>query len=88
MTQYDFISKYNRKLTWYTIMFLMFICILPFTTTMLSDHFNNKVAILLYWVNILLTGILSWLHWEVAVKELFLNIEGQEKNSIIKLFRN
>jgi hypothetical protein len=55
---------------------------------MLSDHFNNKVAILLYWVNILLTGILSWLHWEVAVKELFLNIEGQEKNSIIKLFRN
>lgn len=88
MTQYDFITKYNRKLTWFTIMFLMFVSILPFTTTMLSNHFDNKVAILLYWINILLIGILSWLHWEVAAKEAFLNIEGQEKNSIMKLFRN
>lgn len=88
MTQYDYITKYNRKLTWFTVMFLMFVSILPFTTTILSNHFDNKVAILLYWINLLLIGILSWLHWEVAAKELYLNIEGQEKNGIIKLFRN
>ena len=88
MTQFDFINKYNRKLTWFTVMFLMFVSILPFTTTILSNHFNNKVSILLYWVNILFIGIISWLHWEVAAKQSFLNIAGQEKKNIIKLFRN
>lgn len=88
MTQFDFINKYNRKLTWFTVMFLMFVSILPFTTTILSNHFNNKVSILLYWINILLIGIISWLHWEVAAKQSFLNIAGQEKKNIIKLFRN
>ena len=88
MTQYDFINKYNRKLTWFTVMFLMFVSVLPFTTTILSNHFSNKVSILLYWVNILFIGIISWLHWEVAAKQSFLNIAGQEKKNIIKLFRN
>ena len=88
MTQYDFINKYNRKLTWFTVMFLMFISVLPFTTTILSNHFSNKVSILLYWINILFIGIISWFHWEIAVKQSFLNIAGQEKKNIIKLFRN
>ena len=88
MTQYDFINKYNRKLTWITVMFLMFVSVLPFTTTILSNHFSNKVSILLYWINILFIGIISWFHWEIAVKQSFLNIAGQEKKNIIKLFRN
>lgn len=65
-TQFHYIKTYDRNLNWITLFFLMAVSVLPFTTDVLSHHINNKVSILLYWLNILLLGILIYIHWAYA----------------------
>lgn len=65
-TQFHYIKTYDRNLNWITLFFLMAVSVLPFTTDVLSHHINNKVSILLYWLNILLLGILIYIHWLYA----------------------
>lgn len=76
-TQFHYIKTYDRNLNWITLFFLMAVSVLPFTTDVLSHHINNKVSILLYWLNILLLGILIYIHWLYAEKHQHLAKDEQ-----------
>jgi uncharacterized membrane protein len=72
-TQHDALDHTDRSYTWWHIGFLMAVCLLPFTTNLLAEFIAFRVALLVYWANILLLGLLlmaAWLHakWFGLVK--------------------
>ena len=67
-TQFKFIGKTDRHLTWLNIFFLMVISVFPFSTAFLSEHIHFKVAVGLYWLNIFLAGIALLIHWNYGCK--------------------
>lgn len=87
-TQFHYIEKSDRNLNWISVFFLMFVSLLPFTTSVLSAHINNKVALGLYWLNILALGIMLYVHWSYAVKKGFLSGEENERAIANRAIRN
>ncbi|MBI1225283.1 MAG: DUF1211 domain-containing protein [Bacteroidetes bacterium] len=68
-THHDFfihIKKQDEKLLYLNISWLFFIIVLPFTTSVLSDHFGDTAAIFLYSLNILLLSIFQNFIWDYA----------------------
>ena len=70
--QYTYINKSDRNLTWISLFFLMFVSLVPFSV---------------YWVNILLLGLLLLLHWQYAWKNDFLT-QDPDREEINKAIRN
>lgn len=85
--QLNYIERYDRNLNWCSIFFLAVISLFPFTTAFLGEHINFKLAIGLYWLNILLAGILIYVHWTYASKHNYLSVEGDERKAIDKAIR-
>ena len=81
-TQFKYIEKSDRNLNWITLLFLLFISILPFTTAFLSEHIHFKFAVAVYWCNILFLGIALYINWKYAFKNNFLSISAEEKTAI------
>jgi uncharacterized membrane protein len=51
----------DRTLAWTVITFLFFVTTLPFTAATLADHVDLRLAVWLYWLNLLLLGLcLGW----------------------------
>lgn len=51
----------DRTLAWTVITFLFFVTTLPFTASTLADHVHLRLAVWLYWLNLLLLGLgLAW----------------------------
>ncbi len=82
-TQFHYIKSYDRNLNWITLFFLMAVSVLPFTTDVLSHHINNKVSILLYWLNILLLGVLIYIHWFYAQKHQHIGEHSEEMKHVV-----
>ena len=75
-TQFHFIAKSDRKMSWISIFFLMFVSLLPFTSDVLSHHIENKFSILLYWLNLLVMGVMLFVHWIYAERKGLLKGEN------------
>jgi uncharacterized membrane protein len=67
-TGYSNFSRANRHLTWLSLAFLFGVALMPFSTAVLAEHINLRVALLVYWVNLLYIGIMLFLGWEYAYK--------------------
>lgn len=65
-TQFKFINKSDRHLTWISIFFLMFVSVMPFSTGFLSEYIHFKFAVGLYWLNIFLMGAMLYVQWKYA----------------------
>ena len=46
-----------------TLMFMMFISLLPFSASLLGAHTGSRVAVIVYGSNILLASLLRYVHW-------------------------
>jgi len=86
--QHSYIEKSDRDLNWICLFFLLFVSILPFTTAFLGAFVTFRIAICVYWFNILMLGSLLYVHWHYAYKHKFLNIEGDEARVVNKAVRN
>lgn len=67
-TQHHFLAKSERAYAWINIVFLMAITLIPFSTALLAEFITYRVALLVYWLNILFIGLLVWLCWRHARK--------------------
>jgi uncharacterized membrane protein len=56
--------------------------VLPFTTSFLNAYITFKFAIVVYWVNICLLGLILYLGWIYAEKHDFLSVYGAEKEQV------
>jgi uncharacterized membrane protein len=80
--QFHYIKKSDRNLNWITLFFLLFVSVLPFTTAFLGEYIEYPFAVLIYWLNIFLPGIMLLLNWRYAYRKEFTSIEGDELESV------
>ncbi len=62
-TQHAALDHTDRSYTWWHIGFLMAVCLLPFSTDLLAEFITFRTALLVYWLNILLLGLLLLASW-------------------------
>jgi uncharacterized membrane protein len=66
-TQLNHLERSERSLTWIHILFLCTICLMPFTTTLLAEHTQLRTSLIVYWLNILLSGTALYFSWVCAL---------------------
>lgn len=66
-TQLNYLERSDRALSWIHLAFLALVCMIPFSTALLAEFIHYRLALLLYWINILLLGTMLYLTWTCAV---------------------
>src|SRR5579875_1271991 len=67
-TQLNHLARSDRNLTWIHIAFLFAVSITQFSTTLLAEYPRYRIALLTYWVNILLLGAVLYGSWGYATR--------------------
>lgn len=62
-TQMHSFKSSDRHLQWIFIGFLVFVCLLPFSTRLLAQFITLQAALMVYWVNILVLGLMLLWSW-------------------------
>lgn len=65
-TQLNHLTRSDRSLSWIHILFLFWVSITPFTTTLLAEFIAYRLALVVYWLNIALLGWTLYLSWICA----------------------
>jgi uncharacterized membrane protein len=65
-TQLNHLERSQRSLTWIHLVFLFAVSLTPFSTSLLAEFVRYRVALLVYWVNILLLGGTLFFSWTCA----------------------
>lgn len=55
-TQLNYFARSNRYLTWIHLAFLLAVSLMPFSTALLAAFTAYRLALVVYWLNILLLG--------------------------------
>lgn len=66
-TQLNHLKRAHRSLAWMHMVFLFAVTITPFSTKLLAEFITYRVALLVYWCNIVLLGGSLYLTWNCAV---------------------
>jgi uncharacterized membrane protein len=68
-TQLNHLKSSDRHLTWLHLGLLFCVTLLPFSTRLLIDHITLRTALLVYWGNIFLLGVMVYACWARATRE-------------------
>jgi len=66
----------DRHLSWIHLAFLFGVTLMPFSTKLLSEYITARGALLCYWGNILLLGLLLLGSWRYAVRAKLVDDEA------------
>jgi uncharacterized membrane protein len=55
-TQLNHFTKTDRNLTWIQLGFLLGVTLIPFSTVVLAEYIGYRLAVVTYWLNLLLLG--------------------------------
>ena len=66
-TQLNHLVRSDRSLSWIHIAFLFLVSITPFSTALLAEFTAHRLALLVYWLNILLLGSALYFSWVCAL---------------------
>jgi uncharacterized membrane protein len=67
-TQLNAVEKSDRHLTWLHLAFLFLVTLLPFSTRLLAEFVHYRTALVGYWLNIVLLGLVLYLSWGWATR--------------------
>ena len=70
-TQLNQFARADRNLAWIHIAFLCAITLPPFSTSLLAEFIHYRIALLTYWLNILLLGLTLYWSWSYATRPPF-----------------
>jgi uncharacterized membrane protein len=65
-TQLNHFSRSNRTLAWIHLVFLLAVTLMPFSTGLLAGFVNSRLAIVIYWLNLLFLGVMLFISWRYA----------------------
>src|SRR5262245_10463026 len=65
-TQLNQFARADRDLTWIHIGFLAAVALMPFSTGLLAHFITYRVAVIVYWLNLLLLGVGLYGSWAYA----------------------
>ncbi len=66
--QLTYLDRSDRHLSWLHLIFLFFICLMPFSTTLMAEFLRLRLALALYWLNILALGLALLATWTRAAR--------------------
>ncbi|MGA2591838.1 MAG: TMEM175 family protein [Bryobacteraceae bacterium] len=66
-TQLNHLVRSDRSLSWIHLVFLFAVSMTPFSTTLLAAFIAYRIALLTYWVNLLLLGGSLYFSWVCAM---------------------
>jgi len=66
-TQLNHLQRSDRSLTWIHLAFLFVVTVTPFSTALLAEYTAYRLALLVYWLNILLLGTTLYWSWVCAI---------------------
>jgi uncharacterized membrane protein len=81
-TQLNMLSRADRNLSWIHIGFLLAVSLLPFSTALLATFLTFRVALLVYWFNVLLLGVILYCAWRYAAHAGLLQPETSDRMRI------
>lgn len=84
-TQLSQIERSNRDYTWINLAFLLFVTLVPFSTALLANFYQSRLALIEYWLNILVLGVLILAAAEYAARAGLFNEAA--KGMIIRAVR-
>lgn len=67
-TQLNHFERSDRNLAWIHIAFLCAVCLVPFSTSLLAEFIHYRMALLVYWFNILPLGVTLLWSWHYATR--------------------
>jgi uncharacterized membrane protein len=65
-TQLEHFTRSNRDLTWINLAFLLAVSLMPFSTGLLAEFITYRLALVVYWLNLLLLGVMLFSSWRYA----------------------
>ena len=65
-TQLNHFDRADRNLTWIHLAFLAAVAAMPFSTSLLADYFELRLAVVVYWLNLLALGVFLYASWSYA----------------------
>jgi uncharacterized membrane protein len=65
-TQLNNLSYADRDLTWIHLAFLFAVTVMPFSTGLMAEFIHYPTALVIYWANILMFGVLLLASWHYA----------------------
>lgn len=66
-TQLNHLARGDRHLTWIYIGFLAGVAIMPFSTSVLGEFIDLRLALIVYWLNFALLGAILYAAWIYAI---------------------
>ena len=66
-TQLNHLARSSRSLSWIHILFLFAVTLTPFSTRLLAEFTAYRLALLIYWANLLLLGAALYFTWNCAM---------------------
>jgi uncharacterized membrane protein len=71
-----FIRKVDRQLLWLNLTLLLLIVFVPFPATLLGQHSDNQLAVMLYGLNLMLVNAAGTAMWLYATARPHLTVDG------------
>lgn len=65
-TQLNHFARSDRDLSWLHLGFLLTVTLMPFSTGLLAAFITLRVALVIYWLNIFLLGLMLFIAWKYA----------------------
>ncbi len=66
--QFHHILRIDRTMLWLNILALMFITMVPFSSSFADTYFEQQAAGIFFSANLLVIGVIIWFQWEYATK--------------------
>jgi uncharacterized membrane protein len=67
--QQGFLMNIDRTYCWLTLLFLLLMCVVPFSASLLMKYPHEELAIYIYAGNLLLSNLFQWGIWEYAIRK-------------------
>ena len=66
-THLNHLARADRDLSWLHLGFLCLISLMPFSTSLMAAFIGYRTALLVYWCNILMIGVMLLVSWHYAL---------------------
>ncbi len=78
-TQLNYFARSDHRLTWIHLVFLLAVVFMPFSTALLAEFITYRLPMLIYWLNLLLLGLLLFISLEYASRAGLLTAEATKE---------
>ena len=77
-------ARGDRNLTWIHILFLATVAVTPFSTALEENFIHLRIALMVFWLNLVLLGLMLYASWRYACAKglLHSDVGPEEQNAI------